>query len=251
MQEQQNIRPDQRYPDTLRPIEIQPDIAPNATGSALIKFGNTQVICAATIEKKLPRWIRQQKLETGWISAEYSMLPYSTNERKTRERTRGKPESRSIEIQRFIGRALRAVVDLKKLQGYTLWIDCDVLEADGGTRTASISGSYIAARLAIEKLIHSEIIPQSPFQDTIAAVSVGILNGQEILDLNYIEDKNATVDFNVVMTGKGQLVELQGAGEETTFSKEQLDKLLLLAKKGIEQIITLQNKIIDQYLTKV
>lgn len=234
-------RPDGRLNDQLRPITFTPGIAPHATGSVLVRFGDTQVICAATIENKVPPWMRAQNVPGGWITAEYSMLPYSTLDRKARDSSRGKVDGRTVEIQRLIGRSLRAVIDLQKLPGKTLWIDCDVLQADGGTRTASISGAYVAAKLAVERLMAEETLAENPLTDNLAAVSVGVFQEQPVLDLNYLEDKDAAVDFNVVMTGKGQFVEIQGSGEEATFSETQLASLLTLAKKGIQEIITLQD----------
>ena len=243
------VRSYNRSADELRPIELTPGIAPNALGSVLAAFGNTRVICAAILENKVPSWMQKQKIAGGWITAEYSMLPYSTEDRTTRAITRGKMDGRTVEIQRLIGRSLRAVVDLEKLPGYTMWIDCDVLQADGGTRTASITGAYVAARLAVEKLIAEGVIAENPFRDSVAAVSVGIYQNQEILDLDYTEDKDASVDFNVVMSGKTQFVELQGTGEETTFSQEQLDRLIDLAKRGIEHLTRIQEKVIADHLS--
>lgn len=233
-------RPDYRQPDELRNITIERNIAPYAHGSVLISFGNTKVICSAMLEKKTPKWMQIQGVEGGWITAEYSMLPYSTLERKPRDISQGRLDGRTVEIQRLIGRALRAVVNLKKLPGYTLWVDCDVLQADGGTRTAAITGAYVAARLAVEKLLKEGQLKESPFTDSVAAVSVGIFQQAAVLDLNYVEDKDADVDFNVVMTGSGKFVELQAMGEESTFSDEQLAELITLAKKGIKEITNIQ-----------
>lgn len=238
----ENIRPDNRALDELRPISFQPGIAPHATGSVLVSFGDTRVICGATLEAKVPGWMRAEGNEGGWVTAEYSMLPYSTLDRKRRASSSNKTDGRTVEIQRLIGRSLRAVIDLAKLPGYTLWIDCDVLQADGGTRTASISGAYVAAQLAIAKLIEAGKLTENPFTDSIAAISVGVFEKTPILDLNYLEDKDASVDFNVVMTGKNQFVELQGTGEESTFSEEELGKLLILAKQGISEITKLQEE---------
>lgn len=229
-------RPDYREANQLRNISFQHNIAPNATGSTLVSYGNTQVICAATIEDKIPQWMKHQNIEGGWLTAEYSMLPYSCLDRKQRDSTKGSIDGRSIEIQRLIGRALRAVFNLKKFPGKTLWIDCDVLCADGGTRTASITGAYVATQLAINKLLKENRIKENPLSDSVAAVSVGIFQSTPILDLNYIEDKDADVDFNVVMTGSGKFVELQAMGEETSFSTEHLNELLELAKSGLSQI---------------
>jgi ribonuclease PH len=233
-------RPDGRRPDELRKITFEPDIAPHATGSVLVSFGSTRVICGATIEPKVPSWMKQQGVKGGWLTAEYSMLPYSTLDRKQRDSSKGKVDGRSIEIQRLIGRALRAVIDLEKLGDNTLWIDCDVLQADGGTRTASITGAFVAARLAIEKLLSEKKIAENPITDSVAAISVGLYEDQAVLDLAYLEDKDAAVDFNIVMTGRGQFVEIQGTGEEHTFSEEQFQELLQLAKKGLREISSLQ-----------
>jgi ribonuclease PH len=224
--------------------------APHAAGSVLVRFGCTQVICAATIESKVPVWMKQQGVTGGWLTAEYSMLPYSTLERKPRDITRGKIDGRTVEIQRLIGRSLRAVLDLQKLGENTLWIDCDVLQADGGTRTASITGAYLAARLAIQKLLDEKKLPENPLTDSIAAVSVGLLQGREMLDLAYVEDKDAEVDFNIVMTGRGQFVEVQGTGEEATFTHDQLQSLLALAQQGLQQLAGLQTAFLTQHLLK-
>lgn len=234
------IRPDNREADQLRTISFQTGIAPNAAGSVLACFGDTRVICAATLEGKVPTWMRAQGVKGGWLTAEYSLLPYSTLERKQRDISRGKIDGRTVEIQRLVGRALRAVVDLSKLDGMTLWIDCDVLQADGGTRTASISGAYVAAKLAVEKFITAGKIAENPFTDSVAAVSVGMYQQTPVLDLCYLEDKDADVDANVVMTGSGRFVELQSSGEEATFSPEELSSMISLAKKGITEISEIQ-----------
>lgn len=243
-------RVDGRRPDQLRPITFEANIAPHATGSVLVSFGSTRVICAATIEPKVPMWMRQQGVKGGWLTAEYSMLPYSTLERKPREVSKGKQEGRTVEIQRLIGRSLRAVLDLQKLGDNTLWIDCDVLQADGGTRTASITGAYLATRLAVQRLLDAKKIPDNPLVDSVAAVSAGIFNGQDLLDLNYIEDKDAEVDANVVMTGRGQFVELQSSGEEATFSGDQLQRLIGLAQGGLKEIAGLQMAFLTKQLLK-
>ncbi len=241
-------RPDGRRPDQLRPLTFQADIAPNAHGSVLVSFGNTRVICAAMIEPKVPAWMRQQGVAGGWLSAEYSMLPYSTLDRKPRDISKGKLDGRTVEIQRLIGRSLRAVIDLKKLPDKTLWVDCDVLQADGGTRTASITGAYLAARLAVEKMITDKKIAENPFTDSVAAVSVGLFENKEILDLAYLEDKDAEVDFNIVMTGRGNFVEVQGTGEEATFTQEQLSSLLELAKVGMKEVAAKQTEFLVKRL---
>jgi ribonuclease PH len=244
------LRADGRQADQLRPISFETGIAPHATGSVLISFGATRVICAATIEPGVPTWMKQQGIKGGWLTAEYSMLPYSTLERKSRDISRGKIDGRTVEIQRLIGRSLRAIIDLEKLGQNTLWVDCDVLQADGGTRTASITGAYLAARLAVQKLIDNKKISENPLADSVAAVSVGIFDGRELLDLAYIEDRDASVDFNVVMTGRGQFVEVQGSGEEATFSNEQLQSLLVLAQKGMRELATLQTAFLTKQLLK-
>jgi ribonuclease PH len=236
-----SIRPDGRKNNQLREIKFEPGIAPHASGSVLVSFGNTKVICAANIEEKVPGWMMRQKVEGGWLSAEYSLLPYSTLERKQREVSRGKQEGRTIEIQRLIGRSLRCAIDLKKFKQRTLWIDCDVLQADGGTRTASITGAYVASVIAINKLLAEGKLDESPILDSVAAVSVGIYKEDVILDLNYLEDKEAFVDFNVVMTGSGQFIEVQGTGEESTFSPAQLNAMVELAGDGIKTLTQLQN----------
>jgi len=245
-----STRHDGRQPDQLRPISFEAGIAPHATGSVLVSFGDTRVICAATIEPKVPGWMRQQGVKGGWLTAEYSMLPYSTLDRKPRDISKGRIDGRTVEIQRLIGRSLRAVVDLKKLGENTLWIDCDVLQADGGTRTASITGAYLATRLAVQKLLDAGKLATNPLNDSVAAVSVGVFKGQSLLDLNYIEDKDAEVDFNVVMTGQGQFVEVQGTGESATFSNDQLQDLLKIAQAGLENITSQQTDFLAQQLLK-
>ena len=233
-------RKDSRAFDALRPVSIVPGIAPNAAGSALCSFGNTRVICAASFEKKVPHWMFQQGVTGGWMSAEYSMLPYSTLDRKPRDITKGRQDGRSVEIQRLIGRSLRAVVDLDKLPGYTLWIDCDVLQADGGTRTASITGAYVAAVLAVRKMMAQGLIAQNPFREAVAAVSVGIVEEQLLLDLAYVEDSAASVDANVVMTASGRFVEFSASGEEATFAREMIGGMADLATKGIQRLLEIQ-----------
>ncbi|MEX0321937.1 MAG: ribonuclease PH [Puniceicoccaceae bacterium] len=237
-------REDGRQFNQTRPVEFQIDFAPHASGSVLASFGNTRVICAASLEPSVPRWMKAQNVEGGWMSAEYSMLPYSTLDRKKRDISRGKQDGRSIEIQRLIGRSLRAVADLKRLPGHTLWLDCDVLQADGGTRTASITGAWLAAEIAIQRAIKKGDLEESPFVDSVAAISVGIVEDKALLDLCYIEDRDASVDANIVMTGSGKFVEAQASGEEATFSYDQLNELLDLAKVGIEQITALQQEVL-------
>ena len=241
-------RLDQRSASQLRPLLFEANIAPHASGSVLIGFGATRVICAATIEAKVPSWMKQQGVKGGWLTAEYSMLPYSTLDRKPRDIAKGKLDGRTVEIQRLIGRSLRAVLDLQKLGEHTLWIDCDVLQADGGTRTAAITGAYLAARLAIQQLLGTKKITENPLTDSVAAVSVGLCNGEALLDLNYLEDKDAEVDANVVMTGRGRFVEVQSSGEESTFSHEQLEQLLALAKTGLQELTAEQNAFLELHL---
>ena len=238
------IRPDGRASDQLRPLNFTPGFAPHATGSVLIASGDTRVICSAIIEDGVPSWMKYQKVAGGWITAEYSMLPYSTLDRKARESSRGKLDGRSVEIQRLIGRSLRAVIDLDALGARTLWIDCDVLQADGGTRTASITGACVAASLACQAFMARGLIKKSPIKKLVAAVSVGVVGGEALLDLNYVEDKDATVDMNLVMTEDGHFVELQGAGEESTFTEEQLAAMVALGKKGIADLLAAQRAVL-------
>lgn len=237
-------RPDERETNQLRPITFTPNVAPHASGSVLASFGDTRVICACTIEENIPGWMKYQKIKGGWLTAEYSMLPYSTLDRKRRDISQGKLDGRSSEIQRLIGRSLRAVVDLKMLGHRTLWIDCDVLQADGGTRTASITGGAVAVAIALNKLVASGKIKQSPMKKLIGAVSAGVFEKTPVLDLNYPEDKDATVDFNVVMTEDLEFVEVQGAGEEATFSRAEMDAMLDLTEAGIKDITILQKQAI-------
>ncbi len=235
-------RPDGRAADQIRPLTFTPDIAPHATGSVLVASGNTRVICSAMIEDGVPGWMKAQKVEGGWITAEYAMLPYSTQQRKPRDSSKGRLDGRSVEIQRLIGRSLRAVIDLDALGPRTLWVDCDVLQADGGTRTASITGACVAVALAARKLQAEGLLKKSPIRKFVAAVSVGIVGGDAVLDLNYVEDKDAAVDLNVVMTDDGQFVEVQGAGEESTFSHEQFLAMLALGKKGVADLLAAQQQ---------
>jgi len=237
-----SLRPDLRRPDQLRPVSFQLDIAPAATGSCLISMGDTQVICAVSIEEKVPNWMRQQKVPGGWLTAEYSMLPYSTGERSQRPGAR--PNGRSMEIQRLIGRSLRAAVDLKALGPRTLSIDCDVLRADGGTRTASITGATVALELAVRKLMSEGKLKQSPLVDQIAAISVGIVNGTPLLDLCYREDFAASTDANTVMNRNGDFIELQSTAEEGAFSRSELDALLALAEKGNRELLDAQRAVL-------
>ena len=238
-------RHDGRANDQLRTIKFQNNIAPHASGSTLIEWGDTRVICGVSIEENVPRWMQAQGVEGGWITAEYSMLPYSTLDRKRRDISRGKLDGRSTEIQRLIGRSLRAALDLKKMGSRTIWIDCDVLQADGGTRTASITGAFVALSIAVNKLINDGLILESPFLDPIAAVSVGIVEGQALLDLCYVEDVAAEVDMNLVMTSTGNFIEVQGTGEEATFTADQLTQMLTFGKHGVDEVVKLQQAAID------
>ncbi|MEM7013430.1 MAG: ribonuclease PH [Verrucomicrobiota bacterium] len=233
-------RVDKRAYNELRPVTFQAGIAPHSTGSVLVSFGETRVICSAMIEEKVPKWMQFQNVPGGWLTAEYNMLPYSTLDRKQRDSTRGKVDGRSTEIQRLIGRSLRAVVDLKALGPRTVWVDCDVLQADGGTRTASITGGCVAIAIAFNKLIADGLLEKSPLKQLLAAVSCGVVDDVPLLDLCYVEDRDADVDFNVVMTDKMEFVELQGSGEEAVFSSEQLTDMLDLAKKGVGELVESQ-----------
>src|SRR6266571_2088629 len=240
-----SLRSDGRRPDQLRPIRFQNHIAPNATGSTLIEWGNTRVICGVMVEEMVPRWMKEQNVSGGWITAEYSMLPYSTQQRKPRDIAKGKIDGRSQEIQRLIGRAMRAAVDLEKLGPRTVWVDCDVLQADGGTRTAAITGSYVALSLAIKKMISEGKLAASPMLKAVAAVSIGIVSDQALLDLCYTEDVAASVDLNLVMNAAGDFIELQGTGEEATFSEAQLAEMLALGRAGIADLLILQQAAIS------
>ncbi len=233
-----------RTPDQLRKLTFTPGFAPNATGSVLIATGETRVICSAMIEEAVPRWMKEQNVSGGWVTAEYSMLPYSTLQRKQRDIAKGKIDGRSSEIQRLIGRSLRAAIDLEKLGSRTLWIDCDVLSADGGTRTASITGASVAAALACRKLMKDGLLKEFPIRQYVAAVSVGIVESVALLDLDYLEDKDAAVDMNVVMTEGGEFVEVQGSGEESTFTDAELSAMLGLARKGIGELLEAQRAIV-------
>jgi ribonuclease PH len=234
------MRPDGRQPGQLRPVRFINHFAPHATGSTLVEWGNTRVICGVMVEESVPRWMKEQNVSGGWITAEYSMLPYSTLQRKQRDINKGKIDGRSQEIQRLIGRSLRTAVDLQKIGPRTICVDCDVLQADGGTRTAAITGAYVALALAVGKLMKEGKLADSPLVNTVAAVSVGIFNGQPLLDLCYVEDVAADVDMNLVMTGAGEFVEIQGTGEESTFSEEELGSMIALGRAGIKQLFAAQ-----------
>ena len=233
-------RPDNRKPGELRPLEFVPDFAGAARGSVLVRMGNTHVLCGVSVEESVPRWMKAQKVGGGWLTAEYSMLPYSTKERTSRESTLGKVGGRTQEIQRLIGRALRAVVDLDKLGARTVWVDCDVLQADGGTRTAAITGAFAALRIALNRLMKAGVLAEDPIKEAVAAVSVGMVGGRALLDLCYAEDVDADVDMNVVMTASGRFVEVQGTAEDKPFSNAEMETMLALAKAGIRKLIQAQ-----------
>ena len=231
-----------RGPAEMRPVTIEPGFVRTATGSALISVGETRVICTASAEESVPRWLAGKG--RGWVTAEYGMLPASTGDRKQRDVTKGRPDGRTVEIQRLIGRALRGVIDFEALGENTIWLDCDVLTADGGTRCASITGAYVALSLATDVLVQRGAIERSPLTGEIAAVSCGIVGGVPLLDLDYSEDSTAEVDANVVMTGDGGLVEVQATAERTPLSRAHLDELLALAQSGIEELRTVQQEAI-------
>jgi ribonuclease PH len=232
-----------RSPDELRPVTIEPGFVRTATGSALISMGETRVICTASAQNSVPRWMAGSG--RGWVTAEYGMLPASTGDRKQRDITKGRLDGRSVEIQRLIGRSLRGVVDLTALGERSIYIDCDVLQADGGTRCASITGGFVALRLACERLLADSALKRSPLVGTVAAVSCGMVDGVPLLDLDYSEDSAAEVDANVVMTGDGGLVEVQATAERTPLSRAHLDDLLALAARGIEQLRVAQDEAVQ------
>lgn len=233
-----STRPDNRAADALRPVRITRHYTIHAEGSVLIEFGNTKVLCTASVEEKVPPHKRGSG--EGWVTAEYGMLPRATHTRSSREAAKGKQSGRTQEIQRLIGRSLRAVFDLKALGERTISLDCDVLQADGGTRTASITGAYVAAADAVATLLKAGLITASPIKGPVAAISVGILNGTPLLDLEYVEDSTCDTDMNVVMTGAGHFVEVQGTAEGVAFTRQEMDALLGLAEKGIAELVTLQ-----------
>jgi ribonuclease PH len=233
-------RNDGRAPDELREITITPGFVSTATGSALIEAGGTRVICTASVDEEVPRWMAGQG--RGWVTAEYSMLPASTGERKKRDVSRGRPDGRTVEIQRLIGRSLRGIVDFEGLGERTVWIDCDVLEADGGTRCAAITGGYVALELALRRVMAGGKLERLPLTQSVAAVSTGMVDGRALLDLDYSEDSRAEVDANVVMTGDGGLVEVQATAERTPLSRASLDELLALAADGIAALRTSQEE---------
>jgi ribonuclease PH len=236
------IRPDQRAPTEMRQVEIVPHFISSAEGSALIRLGETQVICTASVEDGVPPF--QKGSGRGWITGEYAMIPRATETRTPRESTRGRQGGRTMEIQRLIGRSLRAVIDLEALGERTVWIDCDVIRADGGTRTASVSGSLVALGLALQKLMEQRTLNRLPLKDYLAAISVGMVGGETLLDLSYAEDSSAEVDMNVVMTGAGQLVETQATAEGRVFSVEDLNRLIELARPAIGKLVDVQKSIL-------
>jgi len=236
------MRSDGRRPDQMRPLQIITPFLKFPEGSALIELGDTRVICTATVEEKVPPFLRGSN--KGWITAEYAMLPRATEVRTAREVVRGQVSGRSSEIQRLIGRALRSVVDLAALGERTIWIDCDVIQADGGTRTAAINGAFVALHQSLDRLVSAGKIAELPITDYLAATSVGIVNGQALLDLAFAEDSTAAVDMNVVMTGRGKLVEIQGTAEGQPFSRLEMDNMLALAQKGIEEVVNSQKTLL-------
>jgi ribonuclease PH len=236
------MRPSGRAPDALRTITLEPGAAKYAEGSCLVRFGDTHVLCAATIEEKVPPFLRNTG--SGWVTAEYGMLPRSTHTRTDREAARGRQSGRTQEIQRLIGRSLRTITDLKALGERQIRIDCDVIQADGGTRTAAITGSFIALRLALSRLVAARTLPKLPILDHVAAISCGIYKGVPVLDLDYLEDSNADADANFVLTGAGKIIEVQGTAERTPFAESDLLALLALARKGIGELVELQKKAI-------
>ena len=227
----------------LRDIEIVPNFSPYPEGSCLIKCGNTHVVCSASLDQNIPRWLKNTG--SGWVTAEYGMIPRSTSERMSREAARGKQSGRTQEIQRLIGRSLRSVIDLEELKDLQIIIDCDVIQADGGTRTASISGAFVALQLCINKMLNKKIIKKNPLRESIAAISCGIINGEPFLDLDFDEDQNAGVDANFVITETGKLVEVQMTSEKQLCSEESFNTMLQLAKSGVKEIIQMQKKIVS------
>jgi ribonuclease PH len=235
-------RSDGREPEALRPVKITRNYLKHAEGSVLIEIGDTKVICSASVEERVPQFLRNSG--RGWVTAEYSMLPRSTNTRTPRDRGGG--NGRAFEIQRLIGRSLRSVTDLAAFGERTIWIDCDVIQADGGTRTASITGAYVALADAFRKMVKDGLIEKVPIRDSVAAISVGKVDGRVLLDLNYEEDSKAEVDMNVVMTGNGKFVEIQGTGEEAVFTKKEMDELTRMAQRGIKKLTKIQKKTLER-----
>ena len=242
------FRSDNRAPDQMRPVNIIPEFISMAEGSALIEVGNTRVICTASVEESVPSWMRNSG--RGWVTGEYAMLPRSTLTRTPREVTRGRMGGRTHEIQRLIGRALRAVVDLKQLGERTIFLDCDVIQADGGTRTASITGAFVALGLAMQKLVEAGTLSAAPLRDYIAAISVGVVDGEILLDLNYEEDSRADVDMNFVMMGSKKMVEVQATAEQRPFDEEQLQRMIGLARHGVESLIAKQQGVLSNLMLR-
>lgn len=236
------MRIDKRQPNKLRPIFLGPGFAKYAEGSCFVKFGDTHVICTATVEERVPPFLKNTG--SGWVTAEYGMLPRSTHQRVDREASKGKQTGRTQEIQRLIGRALRSVVDLKLLGERQIKVDCDVLQADGGTRTASITGAYVALHQALQKMVDNKNLPKLPIVDQIAAISCGIVNDNVLLDLNYHEDSAAEVDANFVITGSGKMVEIQATAEKTPFADKEFSAMLMYAREGINELISLQKQVL-------
>ena len=241
-------RSDNRTPEQMRPVNVMPDFISTAEGSALIEVGNTRVICTASVEENVPAWMRNSG--KGWITSEYGMLPRSTLTRTPRDATRGKVNGRSQEIQRLIARSLRAVVDLNRMGERTIWIDCDVIQADGGTRTAAITGAFVALGLAMGKLVEAGTLTAAPIRDFVAAVSVGIVDSEIMLDLTYEEDARAEVDMNFVMTGGKKMVEVQATAEQKPFDDLQLKKMIEYARRGVEALIAKQQAVLSSLLLR-
>ena len=238
------MRPSGRAADGIRRVSFTPDFTIHAEGSVLAEFGDTRVLCTATIEDRVPPWMRGKG--NGWVTGEYGMLPRATHTRSAREAARGKQSGRTMEISRLIGRSLRAITDLGALGERTVTLDCDVLQADGGTRTASISGAYVALALAMQRMVKSKKLKKNPLHGQVAAVSVGIYSGEAVLDLDYAEDSQAETDMNVVMNEAGRFIEVQGTAEGHAFSHEEMNRMMALAKTGIEHVITVQNEVLAQ-----
>lgn len=242
------MRPSNRKPNELRPVKISRGYSKHAEGSVMIQFGDTHVLCNASVVKGRPRWMKEQNDKRGWVTAEYGMLPRSTNSRMRREAGAGKQSGRTMEIQRLIARALRAAVDLEKLGDYSITVDCDVIQADGGTRTASITGACVALYDALQWMVQEKTLKENPFKQFIASVSVGIYQGEAILDLDYPEDSNADTDMNLVLTEKGQFIEIQGTAEQEAFSTDELNSMLQLGAEGIKQLIEMQKIAVEKDL---
>lgn len=242
------MRPSNRKPNELRPVKISRGYSKHAEGSVMIQFGDTHVLCNASVVKGRPRWMKEQNDKRGWVTAEYGMLPRSTNSRMRREAGAGKQSGRTMEIQRLIARALRAAVDLENLGDYSITVDCDVIQADGGTRTASITGACVALYDALQWMVQEKKLKENPFKQFIASVSVGIYQGEAILDLDYPEDSNADTDMNLVLTEKGQFIEIQGTAEQEAFSTDELNSMLQLGAEGIKQLIEMQKIAVEKDL---